>query len=92
MYVSIQSFVLRRCASASSSGLPVNSGLKCDQFNCGICCIGYVGADTGSYTGCIIGACGAGACGAGDAGGAVNPVSTIVSYVLCRYNMNMCIL
>ena len=35
-WVSIWSLVLRRCASASSSGLPVNSGLKCDQFNCGI--------------------------------------------------------
>ena len=34
--MSIQSFVLRRCASASSSGLPENSGLKCYQFKCGM--------------------------------------------------------
>ena len=30
------SSVLRRCASTSSFHLPVNSGLKWDQFNCGI--------------------------------------------------------
>ena len=35
--VFIQSFVMSRCASTSSSGFPENSGLKCDQFNCGIC-------------------------------------------------------
>ena len=34
LWVSIQSLVLRRCASASSSGFPENSGLKYDQFNC----------------------------------------------------------
>ena len=34
-WVSIQSFILSRCVSASSSGFPANSGLKCDQFNCG---------------------------------------------------------
>ena len=33
LWVSIKSFVQRRCASASSSGLPSNSGLKCDQFS-----------------------------------------------------------
>ena len=33
--MSIKSFVLRRWASAFSSGLPANSGLKCNQFNCG---------------------------------------------------------
>ena len=32
----IQSLVLRRCASTSSFGLPVNSGLKCEQFHWGI--------------------------------------------------------
>ena len=35
--VSIQMFVLSRCASASSSGFPENSGLKCGQFNCSMC-------------------------------------------------------
>ena len=46
-----------RCASASSSGSPENSGLKLDQFKCTNCC--------------ACGACGAsGACGAaGPAGG-----------------------
>ena len=34
--VSIQSFVLNKWASTSSSGLPENSVLKYDQFNCGI--------------------------------------------------------
>ena len=34
--VSIQSFVLSKWASASSSGLPANLGLKWDQFNCGL--------------------------------------------------------
>ena len=38
--VPIQSFILSKCASASSSGFPENSALKCDQFNCGMCCIG----------------------------------------------------
>ena len=33
--MSIQSFVLRRCTSASLSGFPANSGLKCNQFNGG---------------------------------------------------------
>ena len=34
--VSIQSFVLSKCASASLSGLPAYLGLKWDQFNCGL--------------------------------------------------------
>ena len=34
--VSIQSFVLSKWASASSSGLPANLGLKWDQFNCSL--------------------------------------------------------
>ena len=34
--VSIQSFVLSKWASTSSSGLPANLGLKWDQFNCGL--------------------------------------------------------
>ena len=36
--VSSQSFIRNRCVSASSFGFPENSGLKCDQFNCGMCC------------------------------------------------------
>ena len=35
LWVSIQSFVQRKCDSASSSGLPENSGLKYNQFNTG---------------------------------------------------------
>ena len=31
--MSIQSFVANNCTSASSSGLPINSCLKCDNFN-----------------------------------------------------------
>ena len=34
--VSIQLFVLSRCASESSPGLLAYSGLKWDQFNCGL--------------------------------------------------------
>ena len=62
--VSIQSFILNKCAIASSSGLPENSGLKYDQFNCGIfvgraCgCIG-LGGLAGGLSGCI-GICGGG--------------------------------
>ena len=67
----------------------MNPGLKCNQFNCGICCIGCVGTVTGSCTGCIGGDCGADAHGAGGTGGAGGPASAIVAYVLCRYNMNM---
>ena len=58
-WVSIQSFLLRRYASASSSGFPANNGLKSDQFNCGTrpCCSGSttscagVGGDTTGFTG-----------------------------------------
>ena len=54
--VSIQSFILRRCVSTSSSGLPANSGLKCNQFNCSteagwIGCVGIGCA--GCTSGCI---------------------------------------
>ena len=34
--MSIQSFILSKCASASPSGLPASLGLKWDQFNCGL--------------------------------------------------------
>ena len=34
----IKSFEQSRCASASSSGFPENSGLKFDQFMCECCC------------------------------------------------------
>ena len=46
--VFIHSLVLSKWASASSSGFPENSGLKCDQFNCSICCA------------CCVGCCGTG--------------------------------
>ena len=93
---SIQSFILRRCASASSSGLPANFRLKCDQFNCGICCIGSAGIGwLGGIGSCTEGAFGAGACGAGGAGGAGRAcglASAIVGYIFYRYNINMHIL
>ena len=34
--VSIQLFILSKCASTSPSGLPAYSGLNWDQFNCGL--------------------------------------------------------
>ena len=46
--VSIQLFVLSDCALASSSGFLENSGLKCDQFNGGICGMGCCGT-SGSW-------------------------------------------
>ena len=54
---SIQSLVLSRCTSASSSGLPANSDLKCDQFNWGIgagriCCVGGVICCAGGVSSC----------------------------------------
>ena len=36
--VFIQSFEWSRCASASLSGFPKDSGLKFDQFKCNTCC------------------------------------------------------
>ena len=61
--VSIQSFVLNKWASTSSSGLPENSGLKYDQFNCGCIWLGIwaggaggnIGLDmcVGWFCGCI---------------------------------------
>ena len=57
-WVSIQSFFLRRCASASSYGLPGDLGLKWDQFNCHIG-PGWTGGTTGcagETTGCMGGA------------------------------------
>ena len=44
LWMSIQSFVLSKCASTSSSGFPENSGMRCDQFNCGTCGAGYCSA------------------------------------------------
>ena len=52
-FVSIQSFILRRFASTSSSGLPASSGLKCDQFNCGI----WAGSIGCAGIGCAGGMC-----------------------------------
>ena len=45
LWVSIQSLVLYKCAKASSSGLPENSGLKYDQLN--------YGTWNGGFYGCI---------------------------------------
>ena len=85
--MSIQSLVLRKCASVSSSGLPVNSGLKWGQFNWGIG-PGWIGcADwTTVYAG------GASYCTGGAGGttgditvggwGAGGPPSTIAIYVV----------
>ena len=53
-WVLIQSLVLRRCASASSSGLPKKSGLKWDQFNCDRV-PGWIGCVSGTI-GCTGGA------------------------------------
>ena len=50
----VYSLVLRRCASASWSGLPANSGLQWDQFNQGIGA-GLIGC-VGETTGCAGGA------------------------------------
>ena len=65
----IQSLVLSKWASASSSGFPENSGLKCDQFNCTNCCPCCAGC-MGCCTCCVdcVGCC---TCcvGAGWAGG-----------------------
>ena len=67
--VFIQSFVLNKCASASSSGLPENSGLKYDQFNCGIWAGGAcsnigLGTCAGGICWCTeIGICAEGFCG-----------------------------
>ena len=73
--VSINLFVLNRCASASSSGLPENSGLKYDQFNWGCTgigiCIGGIsgcnafGIGTGGTCDCIEFGIGTGGLGAG---------------------------
>ena len=66
LWVSIQSLVLSRCASASSSVLSANSGLKYDQFNCcGLVIgpgkilggwfhwLGWLGSSVGASKGCI---------------------------------------
>ena len=52
-WVSIQSFVLRRCASISLSSFPANSGLKCDQFNGGTWpgCASHIAGCTGGAGG-----------------------------------------
>ena len=71
--MSIQSFVLRRCASTSSSGLLANSGLKWDQFNCGIG-PGW----TGGTPGCAGGTAGVGgAGGTGDTSGGTTGVAEV---------------
>ena len=80
--VSILSFILRRCTSTSSSSLPVNSGMKCDQFNCGtwaglIGCVGIgCAGGTISCIGCM-GSCTGGMTGGG-AGGAPSATFTYI--------------
>ena len=81
----VQSWVLRRCASTSSSGFPANSGLKWDQFNCGTGS-GWTGYE--GRTGCVGGAggCTGGTGGTtegitGDGWGAGGPLSAISIYV-----------
>ena len=60
-----------RCTSASSLGLPENSGLKFDQFRCPNGCPCGAGGTCGTCRACgIAGACGAcGACGTVGPGG-----------------------
>ena len=79
--MSIQSFVLRRCVSASSSGFPTNSALKCDQFNCGNepgCASGITicSGGAGGTTGCT-GGMGGCACGSPSAIFLISSVRTI---------------
>ena len=59
---------------------PGNSGLKCDQFNCGIYGLAVCGCTgcTGCCSAC--GACGAEA--AGGAGGTGSPASVMLIYVM----------
>ena len=81
--MSIQLLVLRRCASASLSGLPANSGLKCDQFNCGIGA-GWIGC-AGRAIGYAGGTGGAGCTTVGTTGsgwGACGPLSAMSSYIV----------
>ena len=74
---------LRRCASASSSGFPANSGLKCNQFNCGTRagCIGCAWG-IGGCTGWVGGWGAHGPCEAWGGGGAGGPISAILNYIL----------
>ena len=94
-WVSIQSFVLKRWASASSPGFPAHSSLKWDQFNCGTgsAFSGWEAGCTGgtaSYVGGV-GCCAGGGegivGGAGAEGGGCGiggPLSAIFLYVLSR--------
>ena len=92
--LSIQSIVLRRWASTSSSGLPGNSDLKCDLFNYGIypgwigCAgIGWAASIT-ICTGCIGGCTGSKTGGGCSTGGAGGPPSVMFTYVL-KYVVNV---
>ena len=66
LWVSIQSFVLKRWASAPSSGLPEDFGLKYDQFNWGL--LGCTGTCAVCYWTCIESSGGAGGCSRGEDG------------------------
>ena len=96
-WVSIQSLVLRRCASTSLSGLPAISGLKCDQLNCGIGA-GLIGCEGGatscaggasSCTGGTGGTTGGTIRGGWVAGGLPSAMSNyIVDHATSEYNSN----
>ena len=104
-WVSIQSFVLRRCASTSLSGFPANLGSKWDQFNCDIVLGCTCGTDScaGGTWGCVGGAgcCTGGAGGtaggawaAEGAGGAGGPLSAFlftfyIGYYACSNQLKM---
>ena len=49
LWVSIQTFVLSKCSSASLSGFLENLGVKWDQFNGGICSMGCCSACSGLW-------------------------------------------
>ena len=89
----MQSFVLKRWASASSSGLPENSSLKYEQFNggwpgCTCTCAGCTASCT-CFTGgasCCSGGAGSmsGSTGGGHTGGSCSaggPPSVMVAYI-----------
>ena len=93
--VYIQSFVLSKCVSASLSGVPAYSGLKCDQFNCSICWIGCMGAgwlrNAGGCTGCIGGWGACSACRAKSTWGAGGTEELVVLHLTCLFIIYACV-
>ena len=70
LWVSIQSLVLSRCATTSSSGLPENTSLKYDQLNCGTWGGGFCGCiGLGEFAGGLGGGFAGSAGGFGGFGG-----------------------